>query len=834
MTAAKVGGVGVLAFLSTILGLGGLVVFGGSQYSVQEGRPYKRNGSPYTSFEICAVMVGVVAASFQPFLWCAFLLGLKQGTSTLRNSIAYAGLAVFHLAVGTYYGVVWGSYLINCGLVRCAFQDDMPIGKGYRPVVGLFTLVFHLLLACCCVMLIVKNYMWAQRTHLPEPLDSVLLPIEGGYSMCHDLHFRVDRCLQRYRRQQWRASLSSFLNLTLLLPLFMALTACLPNTFEYMSPNKMASRQLQGYVGGAEVTGSLFRTLLLPVSFISGSSAEKESFYLAFYPDVLLFYGFLYLLIVFGVMQKTWPTLRSLLTRRLGGVSLNDLCVAFLFCLEFIAQLIYWGFHHNWKQRASRLGAADCWARAFGQLAVVCLALLFLPVTRNSALTRMLGISWEMCLHLHRVLGRLFLLMVTLHFVMFIVVYASKDCLQDLWSFRPKYKLDDWTVPLMTYLCYIAIPAFVLTTLNIVRRKFYHLFWVTHLLYAPLVIGSLFHAHSAWYFLIGPLFLWICDRCYRLAQKATPVDVFRVSMVDEVTGFLSFFNDQTHRVFGFFRRSFMYSPGQYAFFTISEISLFENHPFTMVSSPFDHHVDFYIAIVEKEKPSWTEDAVAAIREGPEGIHMSVEGPYGFDLFRFVYDVQHVVLVGGGAAATPCISMLRSLLQMQLTDFLPGSLQSVALFSRFTDVEKVLPYMNTFALIPWANTARRIFSATICCRIVDQDITLNRWFQWANRGTTSPVSMVAKYSASASPSASSNYVALEENRFLPGSASLSTSVNLQEGNLELERVRDHLMSIPSTQLHRVLVFGCGRDSLMDPLKEMCTELGTELHVETFDF
>merc|ERR1712157_158937 len=110
--------------------------------------------------------------------------------------------------------------------------------------------------------------------------------------------------------------------------------------------------------------------------------------------------------------------------------------------------------------------------------------------------------------------------------------------------------------------------------------------------------------------------------------------------------------------------------GQYAFLHISNLSLYEWHPFTIASGEYDAECYCQIqneGIKLSENPfSSTEDALSSNAQftnllyalassrqttNLNEIELHVDGPYGAPFVYSGYD--RIVLVGGGIGITPC-------------------------------------------------------------------------------------------------------------------------------------------------------------------------------------
>ncbi|KAJ7642202.1 NADPH oxidase isoform 1 [Roridomyces roridus] len=149
--------------------------------------------------------------------------------------------------------------------------------------------------------------------------------------------------------------------------------------------------------------------------------------------------------------------------------------------------------------------------------------------------------------------------------------------------------------------------------------------------------------------------------------------------------------------------SFKYTPGQWLFIQVPEISRVQWHPFTITSAPKDPYVSLHI----RQVGDWTHALGERLGAGPEvvarmraeamrGIQMKegarfeldlavnadlprvrIDGPYGAPA-EDVFGVQVAILVGAGIGVTPFASILKDIRYRQRENRL-GLLQRVEFF-----------------------------------------------------------------------------------------------------------------------------------------------------------
>jgi len=107
----------------------------------------------------------------------------------------------------------------------------------------------------------------------------------------------------------------------------------------------------------------------------------------------------------------------------------------------------------------------------------------------------------------------------------------------------------------------------------------------------------------------------------------------------------------------FSKEGFRYSEGQFVWLTVPEISVWEQHPFSISSAPHQEEVTIHT----KALGDWTT-ALLKHCQSTKKVAMFIEGPYGCPSFSITEPDQDVfVFVAGGIGATPMISYANSLI-----------------------------------------------------------------------------------------------------------------------------------------------------------------------------
>jgi respiratory burst oxidase len=207
-------------------------------------------------------------------------------------------------------------------------------------------------------------------------------------------------------------------------------------------------------------------------------------------------------------------------------------------------------------------------------------------------------------------------------------------------------------------LLFFIFALFFVTTLQQVRRTTlgFRLFWYTHVFgivaALPLLVihGTIRGSPILFYFLIGPLGLYIGD-C--LARRLVYVDR-EATIVEQKT-----YEDRGEQVVKLVLhcKDFVYKPGQYAELKTPEISHFEWHPFTIASAPSEdgngENVTFYI----KAAGRWTNQLFESVSSSSEDDRETVfiRGPHGAPAQNYLA-YRHLLVIGSGIGVTPLLSV----------------------------------------------------------------------------------------------------------------------------------------------------------------------------------
>jgi NADPH oxidase len=254
------------------------------------------------------------------------------------------------------------------------------------------------------------------------------------------------------------------------------------------------------------------------------------------------------------------------------------------------------------------------------------------------------------------------------------------------------------------------------------RHQCFEAFWYTHHLAFFFMIGLYTHAtgcfvrdttdpaytdtfpfynpdfclgYMSWRFTIWPGIIYFAERAYREFRARRTTKLSRVLI--HPSGAMEL------RII---KPSFKYTPGQWLFIQVPEISRLQWHPFTITSAPKDKYISVHIRQVgdfthalgdllgagptvvarmtaeamkgtDTEKGTNSRGSFIELDANTNLPAVRIDGPFGAPA-EDVFDVQVAVLVGAGIGVTPFASILKDILYRQRENRLQ-SLQRVEFF-----------------------------------------------------------------------------------------------------------------------------------------------------------
>ncbi|CAA7393175.1 unnamed protein product [Spirodela intermedia] len=284
----------------------------------------------------------------------------------------------------------------------------------------------------------------------------------------------------------------------------------------------------------------------------------------------------------------------------------------------------------------------DSAALRLGLLGNLCLAFLFIPVTRASSILPLVGLTSEGSIKYHIWLGHTVMVLVTLHGLLYVIYWASTDSLSSML---------EWANTGESYLAGELALLFGLvlwaTTLQRVRRKMFELFFYSHQLYVLFLLFFLLHVGIGFLTIMLPgIYLFMIDRFLRFLQSRGRVRLVSARLLPGDTIELNFAKSA----------GLEYNPLSNVFVNVPAVSRLQWHPFT-VSSNSNLEPDTLSVIIKKEG-SWTQKLHQVLASSPpDRLEVALEGPYG-PVSNSFSGYDSLVLISGGSGITPFIAIIR--------------------------------------------------------------------------------------------------------------------------------------------------------------------------------
>ncbi|KAL8192349.1 hypothetical protein R6Q57_027534 [Mikania cordata] len=367
---------------------------------------------------------------------------------------------------------------------------------------------------------------------------------------------------------------------------------------------------------------------------------------------------------------------RPMIIKGLGIVSKIELA----FFVMFIA-LIVWsfttylhvGFAKITNKSAAKKGEEvwesklDSVALRFGLIGNLCLAFLFLPVTRGSSILSLFGLTSEASIKYHIWLGHIVMTLFTSHGVCYIIYWIATKQTSEMVKWA---KTDISNVA--GELALVAGLVMWATTFPKIRRKMFELFFYTHHLYILFVVFFVFHVGIAYASIMLPgFYLFMIDRFLRFLQSKGNVRVVSARLLPCETLELNFSKS----------RGLDYTPTSIIFINVPSISKAQWHPFTITSS--SNLEPEKLSVMIKSEGSWSRKLYQMLSSptSVDRLDVCIEGPYGPISTNFLRH-DTLVMVSGGSGITPFISIFREL--VYTTENLKCKAPKILLISAFKD------------------------------------------------------------------------------------------------------------------------------------------------------
>ncbi|KAL7274727.1 hypothetical protein RUND412_002371 [Rhizina undulata] len=292
---------------------------------------------------------------------------------------------------------------------------------------------------------------------------------------------------------------------------------------------------------------------------------------------------------------------------------------------HFLLILVYFGMNaaitfYDVKFEGS--SPYSLFAKRCGWMAIMNTALAFLLAMKNTPLAFLTGYSHERLNVLHRWVGRTIWFYACIHVYTWAVTLTQYHAVEEF-SERPQ---------IFGFIAFSAFNVILITSLQVVRRRFYEFFYVVHVsmfIIAVIFLG-LHKPHKFAPVMIAVGSFWIVDRTIRTA-RGLYYSRHNAATLIPLPGLAT-------KVI--FDRKINCQPGSHAFISIPAIRKFQTHPFTISSISGNEFV------IRAQKGFTLDLHKYALKHPGEAVNAYIDGPYGAvpDFKR----MNKVVLIAGGS------------------------------------------------------------------------------------------------------------------------------------------------------------------------------------------
>lgn len=287
---------------------------------------------------------------------------------------------------------------------------------------------------------------------------------------------------------------------------------------------------------------------------------------------------------------------------------------------------------------------------ASGFITLTALGLTFLTANRsNSVFSFLLGIPFDRCLLYHKLIGGIATLLAVIHSIAAFAKAGSSSSRYALHGEDSHFGkfLFDGRRNILGTVALAGMLGIIITSLPIVRRRCYEVFYMSHLVVLPVVIVV---SCLMWRrYLVPVVAWWVVDIMVRrliMAGCRYPTTAQIRAHTDDMIE-ISFAKTN----------AFEYQAGQYIYLCVPEISYFQWHPFSLSSSPHHDIVTVHI----KARGNWTT-VLNNLAQAKDSINILIEGPYGSPAVDLDSDRYKLfLLVSGGIGIAPMQSISNSLI-----------------------------------------------------------------------------------------------------------------------------------------------------------------------------
>ncbi|RHZ47220.1 putative metalloreductase Fre8 [Aspergillus thermomutatus] len=294
--------------------------------------------------------------------------------------------------------------------------------------------------------------------------------------------------------------------------------------------------------------------------------------------------------------------------------------------------------------------------KRFGIVAAAQLPTHFLLAvkSRYNPLALIFNTSYEKLLPWHRISGRLIFFLIVVHVTLYLNYFVQTATLQE--------HLTSLEI-VLGIIAFVSLFAMMSTSIEIVRRRNYRIFYITHSLLASLLLISLtFHAEPLRWYIIETLAVTLLSLASRLDTITAYANISRIPRTNLISVQIPVPASKIQR--------FRAAPGQHVFLSLHTETamkmnsslirnMFLRNPFTVANVSENNEITL-VARVQDGPTSRALDALADSTEKPSLVN--IYGPYGsiarFSKLGRKYD--RILIVAGGVGATFALPVYREL------------------------------------------------------------------------------------------------------------------------------------------------------------------------------
>ena len=211
--------------------------------------------------------------------------------------------------------------------------------------------------------------------------------------------------------------------------------------------------------------------------------------------------------------------------------------------------------------------------------------------------------------------------------------------------------------------------ALVVLSMPYVRRRVYEAFYYTHILLAIAYLGLLFwHAGNildSWAYLWATLALWLASWLARLFWYTKLMNLQHEWFSGSPTSVVRMAGGMT-KLQVLAPIHFKYTPGQHCFLRFPELSIMDNHPFTLASAPAATRMeDNCLTFLVRTHAGFTRRLASYCQLHPDQqLSAWVDGPYGGIGRRLELLYDELILIAGGSGITACLPWLEQAVRVK--------------------------------------------------------------------------------------------------------------------------------------------------------------------------